>query len=70
MIIHSIELITSMMLHFDPEEEGFEEKIRSKVMSYFNNNQIIDAIATAEIVMSPVYVSFRFQKPIVIKDEA
>lgn len=50
------------------ENELTEEELRSKMMSMFNNNKIIDAIATSHIVSSPVFIGFKFEPPIIIED--
>ncbi len=69
-------LISAIEYLIDEKECTDEEELRSKVMSYFNNNKIIDAIATADISVSPPCcdqhqwwdVMFQFKRPVEVND--
>lgn len=45
-----------------------QDIMRSKMMSMFSNNKIIDAIATASIFSTMGCIEFKFEQPIVIED--
>jgi hypothetical protein len=64
MKIYSIEYIIE-----DKKRNQDPEKLRSQVMSNFNNNKIIDAIATSNIVCTFSFISFKFKEPIDVNDE-
>lgn len=60
MKIYQIEFQLAEMSEIDPE------KIRAHVMSCFNDNRLIGAIATAAIIGGSDFILFKFLKPVIL----